>query len=358
MHTCMFREDVRLAEYTTIGLGGPARFFARCHRVEQIRDCLVAARRLRLPVQVLGGGSNIIFPDAGFPGLVVKVELSGRDRQLDGAWALVSAGAGERWDDIVDWCVGNGLGGIECLSGIPGLVGATPIQNVGAYGQEIGDVLVSLQAIDRASLEQVEFQAAECEFGYRRSRFRATDRDRYIITRVTCRLVRAGRPKIRYAELSRYLQEHASLDNLESGRPVLSAVRSAVLALRKGKSMLHDPADPNARSVGSFFLNPVVAPDQFAALQETWPAIPSFPAEGGIKIPAAWLVERAGYAKGHRHKGAGVSTRHALALVNCGGTTQDLLELAAAIETRVWETFRIRLEREPVVVRYDQVQWS
>jgi UDP-N-acetylmuramate dehydrogenase len=350
----MFENDVPLAEHTTLGLGGRATRFARCRRVEQIRECLGVAGRQGWAVQVLGGGSNIIFPDAGFPGLVLKIELAGVDWQRDGAWATVTAGAGETWDELVGWCVDHHLAGVECLSGIPGLVGATPIQNVGAYGQEICETLVSLQALDRESLESVEFSASECAFGYRRSRFKAEDRDRYIITQVTYRLQRRGRPAIRYPELDRYLAEHVAPDDLERGQPSLAAVRSAVLALRRRKSMLLDPSDPNARSVGSFFLNPVVTPGEFARLQARWPQMPSFPAPSGIKIPAAWLVEQAGFPKGYRHKGAGISSKHALALINCGGTTHDLLELAGMIQGRVAEIFGLHLEREPVVVQLNQ----
>jgi UDP-N-acetylmuramate dehydrogenase len=354
----MLRHDVALAEHTTLGLGGRAARFAHCQRVEQVRECLGLARQRGWPVQVLGGGSNIIFPDAGFPGLVLKVELAGVDWQQHGAWATVTAGAGEVWDELAAWCVDHHLAGVECLSGIPGLVGATPIQNVGAYGQEIRESLVSVQAVDRESLESVEFPASACAFGYRRSRFKTQDRDRYIITQVTYRLRRHGKPTIRYAELERYLTERATSKDLERGQPSLAAVRSAVLALRQSKSMLLDASDPDARSVGSFFLNPVVTAEEFARLQGRWRDIPSFPAPAGIKIPAAWLVEQAGFPKGYRHKGAGISSKHALALINCGGTTRDLLELAGMIQDGVAETLGILLEREPVVVHVDEAMWS
>jgi UDP-N-acetylmuramate dehydrogenase len=346
----MFQSGVLLAQHTTLGLGGPARLFARCRSEEEIRECLRRADRERLAVQVLGGGSNIIFPDQGFPGLVLRVELAGLDCREDGPSAFLTAGSGEMWDEVVRWSVASNLGGIECLSGIPGLVGATPIQNVGAYGQEISDTLVSLQAVDRASLELVMFEASECDFAYRRSRFKYQDRDRYVITRATYRLRRNAEPQIRYAELRRFLESQGPWSNLEAGHPTLGAVREAVLALRRGKSMLLDPADPNARSVGSFFLNPVMALDRFAELHARWPEVPHFPAPDGIKVAAAWLVEQAGFHKGYRHKGAGISAKHALALINCEGTTDDLLELAALIEASVWDRFGIQLEREPVVV--------
>lgn len=347
MHTHLLQENVPLADHTTLGLGGPARYLVTAQSVDQIRECLTLARRERLPVQVLGGGSNIVFPDAGFPGLVLKVGLPGVAFEGD----TVTAGAGEVWDDLVATCVERGLAGIECLSGIPGLVGATPIQNVGAYGQEVSDTLVSLRALDRESLEPVEFAGAECRFGYRRSRFKLADRDRYIVTQVTFHLRSGGRPNIQYPELQHYLQERVNLDEMESGRPVLSAVRQAVLTLRRGKSMLVDPADPHSRSAGSFFVNPILSGRELMRLQAEWTQIPVFRTPEGLKVPAAWLVERAGFPKGTRRGGVGLSAHHALALVNYGGTARELLNLAGEIQQQVHATFGIHLELEPVIVK-------
>ncbi len=350
------RQDVPLDKYTTIGLGGRAKYFATCRSVADLRDGLTYARETGLPVQVLGGGSNILFADHGFEGLVLKIDLRGLHLDAPGDGINVTVGAGEPWDPFVQTCITRGLAGLECLSGIPGSVGATPIQNVGAYGQEVSDTVFSLQALDRTSLEQVRFQGTDCAFRYRYSRFKDQDRERYVITQVTYRLQPQGRPEIRYPELARQIQSQVDLKTLPPGRPALEAVRKVVLALRRRKSMLFDPNDPDARSVGSFFLNPILTPDQLRRLQARWAAggesspIPAFEAAKGIKVPAAWLVEQAGFHKGYCHKGAGISSKHALALVNRGGTTRQLMALANAIQGAVHDRFGIHLEIEPVLV--------
>ena len=347
------RENVPLAPHTTIGLGGDARYFWDCASESELHEALQFGAARRLPIQVLAGGSNIIFPDAGYPGLVVKVGLRGAAFQDAGEAVLVRAAAGADWDALVREAVDRGLAGIECLSGIPGTVGGTPVQNVGAYGQEIAETLVSVACLDRASLERRDFRADECGFAYRQSRFKREDRDRYIILEVTLRLQRQGRPSLRYAELAEEVRRTAPIDALAPAA-ALGAVRDAVLALRRKKSMVLAADDPNSRSVGSFFVNPVLPPGAFEALQgRLGPAagpIPTFAADGGVKVPAAWLVERAGFPKGHRRGGVGISGNHALALVNYGGTTAELLALATSIERTVYDRFGIRLEREPVVV--------
>jgi len=347
------RENVPLAPHTTIGLGGDARYFWDCASESELREALHFAAARRLAIQVLAGGSNIIFSDAGYPGLVVKVGLRGAAFQDAGEAVLVRAAAGADWDALVREAVDRGLAGTECLSGIPGTVGATPVQNVGAYGQEIAETLVSVACVDRASLERREFRADECRFAYRQSRFKREDRDRYIILEVTLRLQRQGRPSLRYAELAEEVRRTAPIDALAPAA-ALGAVRTAVLALRRKKSMVLAADDPNSRSVGSFFVNPVLPPGAFEALRgRLGPAagpIPTFAADGGVKLPAAWLVERAGFAKGYRRGGVGISGNHALALVNHGGTTAELLALATSIERTVYDRFGIRLEREPVVV--------
>jgi len=320
-----------------MGLGGPARYWAECASLDEMRACLTWAAGAGLPVQVLGGGSNVLFADAGYSGLVLKVGLRGV--VFNGA--TVEVAAGEDWDGLVQCCVERGLAGVECLSGIPGSVGATPIQNVGAYGQEVKDTIVAVRVLDRQTLAEVAFAPAECDFAYRQSRFKGADRDRFIVTAVTYRLDAGGQPQIRYPELRRHLSgEH----------PTLATVRDAVLALRRRKSMVIDPQDPNSRSVGSFFLNPVIDAEAFAALKGRYPRIPHFPAAAGVKVPAAWLVEQAGFHKGLQRGAVGISQRHALALVNRGGTTRQVLALAAEIRDAVEQTFGIRLEREPVLV--------
>jgi UDP-N-acetylmuramate dehydrogenase len=350
------QENIPLAGHTTIRLGGPARYFIHCSTVPEIHEAIAFAREQRLRVQVLGGGSNMVFPDEGFPGVVMRVGLRGIDEQEKDGRMHVRVAAGELWDDVVALFITRGLRGIECLSGIPGYVGATPIQNVGAYGQEVAETIVAVEALERETGESVTFANSECGFAYRQSRFKQDDADRYIITSVTYELDTGGRPEIRYPELQKLIESTVDFNNLPSGAPALGAVRSTVLALRRRKSMVIDPEDPNSVSVGSFFMNPVLSEEEFRRLQARWEErrgagpIPVFPAPQGNKVPAAWLVEQAGFQKGFRKGGAGISANHALAIINCGGTSTDVLSLARDIRARVREEFGIELVPEPVIV--------
>jgi UDP-N-acetylmuramate dehydrogenase len=307
-------------------------------------------------VQILGGGSNILFSDEGYDGLVVKIDLKGISLTDEGDFIIAHAAAGEDWDEFVKLCIDHACSGIECLSGIPGLIGATPMQNVGAYGQEVSDTIISLNALDSKNLKEDEFTNKECRFGYRQSRFRTEDAGRYIITEVTFRLKKSSRPEINYPELRNYLEANFGLNILATGRPALDAIRSSVLVIRKKKSMVIDPADTNTRSVGSFFMNPVLSKREFESLEEQWQLsggksqIPTFKVQGTIKVPAAWLVEKAGFHRGYRKGGAGISANHSLALINCGGTTREILDLAEEIQQSISKRFGILLEREPVVV--------
>jgi len=350
------REHVPLAPYTTLGLGGKARYFTECGTDEQVRAALAYATDRRLPVYLLGGGSNVVFLDSGFPGLVLRITIGGMEFR-DGPTPEVRVGAGVDWDTLVQGVVERGWSGVECLSGIPGTVGGTPIQNVGAYGQEIAETVVSVACLDRTTLERRTFTARDCAFGYRDSRFKRADRGRYVVLEVTLRLARDQRPRIRYPELQRAVAGLGGVETVAPGEAV-RLVREAVLALRRSKSMVLDPADPNTHSAGSFFMNPVLSAGAFADLEKRWKGIPSFPADGGVKVPAAWLVEQAGFPKGYRGEGrtggggggAGISTRHALALVNLGGTSADLLALAEKVQAGVEKQFGIRLAYEPEVV--------
>jgi len=344
------REHVPLAPYTTLGLGGKARYFIECATEEQVGAALSDAAERRLPVYVLGGGSNIVFLDSGFPGIVLRITIGGMELR-DGPGPEVRAGAGVDWDKLVQSVVERGWTGVECLSGIPGTVGGTPIQNVGAYGQEIAETLVSVDCLDRTTLERRTFTARDCAFGYRDSRFKRADRGRFVVLGVTLRLARDQKPRIRYPELERAVAGLGGCDTVPPGEAV-ALVRQAVLSLRRSKSMVLDPADPNTRSAGSFFTNPVVSAAAFADLAKRWKDIPSFPADSGVKVPAAWLVEHAGFPKGYRRSGggAGISTRHALALVNLGGTSAELLTLAEEVRAGVEKQFGIRLAYEPEVV--------
>ncbi|MGE3527083.1 MAG: UDP-N-acetylmuramate dehydrogenase, partial [Gemmatimonadales bacterium] len=320
-------EHHRLAPYTTLNLGGPARYFTEAPSVEALRESLQWARDRDLPVWILGGGSNVVFPDAGFPGLVIRIGIGGIDADpaFPGRYRVA---AGVDWDRFVSRAVTDGAAGIECLSGIPGTAGATPIQNVGAYGQEVSQTIREVHCLERTTLETRTFGVEECAFAYRQSRFKHAERDRYVVLRVDFQLEPGGEATIRYAELNADVERAGGLKGLPAAE-ALSLVRERVLGLRRGKSMVLDPADPNTRSAGSFFLNPVVSAEAFRAIEERWAAggggaIPAFPAGDQVKVPAAWLVEHAGFGKGYRRGSAGVSTRHSLALVNYGESAADL----------------------------------
>ncbi len=350
------QRNVPLAPLTTLSLGGAADEFASCTTIDDLRQAVRSTVVRMVPLHVLGGGSNVIVPDEGVSGLVAHIALRGVRMTDDGDGVLVEAAAGEPWDELVLRTISEGLGGVECLSGIPGLTGATPIQNVGAYGQEVSDTIVRVTALDRGSLEEVTFSGSACGFRYRQSRFKGADADRYIVTSVTFRLRKNAAPAIRYAELRRYLDEEGLRGDAPPGRPGLEAVRAAVLSLRRRKSMVIDPEDANTRSAGSFFMNPVLTPPALQDLQQRWTSaggkdpLPVFTSDEGTKVPAAWLVEHAGFPKGFRRGGAGISSHHALALINCGGTTRDLLDLAAEIQSAVAAQFGLKLEREPVIL--------
>jgi UDP-N-acetylmuramate dehydrogenase len=351
------RENIPLADYTTIGLGGPARYFLEASSQRMLEEGLQFASGKNIPVHILGGGSNIIVADEGFHGLVLHAGLQGITSTDEPDSVLVTAAAGEPFDRFIQSCIDRGLGGIECLSGIPGSVGATPIQNVGAYGQEISGTAVSVRVLDRQSLKAFELTARECRFGYRRSRFREEENNRFIILDVTFRLKKNARPVIHYPELQTLIDASGVLERSENGTPVLQAVRDAVLMLRRRKSMVINPQDPDSHSVGSFFTNPVLTQESFESLVRFWKKngdgnpIPSFGSAQGVKVPAAWLVEKAGFHRGYAYKNVGISRNHSLALVNRGGTTKELLELASMIQSAVLEKFSIQLEREPVIVQ-------
>src|SRR5215831_15462266 len=369
-----FVAQVPLAGYTTLHLGGPARHFAEAADDTELVAQVWAADERGEPLLVLGGGSNLVVADEGFPGAVVHVATRGIHHEADGDHVLLTMAAGEDWDTVVAGTVADGLAGLECLSGIPGLAGATPIQNVGAYGQEVAQTLVAVRGYDRERGEVVDLAAAECGFGYRTSSFkrslqRAGARPgglpgpvtgRFVVLGVTFRLERSAMSApVRYPELARVLGV------AEGGRAPLAEVRTAVLALRRGKGMVLDPADPDTRSAGSFFTNPVLDLAAFAALERAVAAtcgpgvhVPRFPAgPGQVKVPAAWLIERAGFAKGYPDGpipgsgGARISAKHTLALVNPGGaTTAGLLALAREVADGVRKAFGVDLAAEPVLV--------
>ncbi len=352
MTTPGFDRNVPLAEHTTIRLGGPASHFVTVTSIDQIRTCLRRAAENQWPVQILGGGSNIIFSDDGFNGLVIRIGLSGIEYTEKGDEGFLRVASGENWDDVVRFAIQKGASGIECLSGIPGLAGAVPVQNVGAYGQEVRETIISVKVLDRTTLQEREFSNEECDFSYRQSRFKQNDRERFVITEVLLRLSPNGKPAIRYDELQRHIESTSKNILNQRGPAALTAIRASVMALRKRKSMVADSADLHSRSCGSFFMNPVLTRAEFRSLQHRVnnTDLPYFPADKGVKVPAAWLVEQAGFHKGYRSGNVGVSVNHSLALVNYGGTTNELLALANAIQREVHEQFNISLQREPVIV--------
>lgn len=308
-------------------------------------QALAWAERYGVAVHILGGGSNVVIADSGVDGLVVHMGFRGvQTEQREGAIEL-TAQAGEPWDALVDRTTAGGLAGLECLSGIPGFVGATPIQNVGAYGQDVSETIVRVRVLDRRTLAVSELSRAECGFGYRTSIFKSRDPERYVVLAVTYRLEPGGAPKVRYADLERALAER----NIPS--PTLTAVREAVLGVRRSKSMLVDRTDRNSQSCGSFFLNPLIPSAALADVQARAPnePLPNWPSSDGmIKLPAAWLIERAGFHKGQRFGTAGISSRHTLALVNyTGDRSGDVVALARRIRARVQEHFGVTLVPEP-----------
>jgi UDP-N-acetylmuramate dehydrogenase len=336
----LIEENVPLAPLTTIGIGGPARFFLRAQSVDDVREGLAWAGER--PVFLLGGGSNLLISDAGFDGLVIRLDLRGITVESEDEHAMVKVAAGEPWDDFVAYAVSRGWAGIECLSGIPGSTGATPIQNVGAYGQEVAETIARVEALDRTTGTVVWFTNRDCRFGYRSSLFKNIERERYVVLSVTFRLKRNGCATIRYPELQKYVDERGiSVDDLEG-------VREAVIAIRKRKGMVLDPNDPDTRSDGSFFMNPIVTRAQYEAFARIAPDAPHFPAGDEVKLSAAWLIEHAGFHKGFVHGNVGLSTKHSLALINRGGgTAAEAVELVRMIQEKVRATFGVEIHPEP-----------
>jgi UDP-N-acetylmuramate dehydrogenase len=349
------RENVPLAPLSTLGVGGTARHYARVSSADEVLGAVDWARARDLPLFVLGGGSNVVLSDAGHPGLVLHLATRGVETRREGARVEVTAEAGEPWDELVASAVAQGWAGVECLSGIPGLVGATPIQNVGAYGQDVSETVVSVEALDLTTGRVERLASEECAFAYRDSRFKSADKGRFIVLRVTYALRPGGPPSVRYAELARRLEEQGLAE------PSLADVRETVVALRRRKSMVLDAQDPNARSVGSFFTNPIVsaafADDLEAAVrreglirEDEHP--PRFPArDGHVKLSAAWLIEKSGLAKGYGRGNVGLSSRHTLAIVNRGGAAaSEVVALAREVRDRVRARFGVTLVPEPVFV--------
>ena len=359
------RTQVPLAAFTTLGLGGPAATLAEPAHEAALVAAVRDADERGEPVFVLGGGSNVVISDAGFPGIVVRVATRGLSfAPADPGAQAMTVAAGENWDDVVAHCVAAELAGLECLSGIPGLAGATPIQNVGAYGQEVADTITSVRAYDRERRHVAEIPAAACRFSYRTSSFKRTPftpgspTGRFVILAVTFRLTPGSRSApVRYPELA------TELGVAVGERVPLGEARAAVLKLRARKGMVLDAGDPDTRSAGSFFTNPILTEAEFAGVtrraqraQGPDVRVPQFPGrDGHVKVPAAWLIEHAGFGKGHAGPGhagpARISSKHTLALINPGGaSTSSLLALAGQIRDGVRDAFGVTLVIEPVLV--------
>jgi UDP-N-acetylmuramate dehydrogenase len=360
------QENVPLAPLTTLQVGGAARYFAELKREDEVSEVVQFARGRDLPLFVLGGGSNLLVADSGWPGLVQKISVGGisnlnpdgKNNDKSNA-VLFSVGAGVDWDDFVAQAVVQNCAGVECLSGIPGSVGGTPVQNVGAYGQEVSDTIESVRAFDTQTDRIVVLPRPACGFRYRSSIFNTTERGRYIILRVNYRLKRGGTPALKYADLQRHFAERLAAKQM----PTLAETREAVRAIRRSKGMLIVPGDDDCRSAGSFFKNPVLTEEEFKELAErasaegleipSYPVVHSEPLDSQHKVSAAWLVEHSGFAKGYAAGAAGISGKHALALINRGAAhASDIVALKDEIQQAVQRAWGILLEPEPVFVGF------
>jgi len=349
----LLQENVPLAPLTTFRIGGPARFLIEAKSASDVQEAVTFARSSDLPLFVLGGGSNLVVADAGWPGVVLKIAIAGieqRPGQYEGK-VLFDAGAGESWDRFVSRAVAADCAGVECLSGIPGSVGGTPVQNVGAYGQEVSETIESVEVFDFQDGQVRELCSEACGFSYRSSIFNTTERGRFIILRVTYALILGGAPHLEYADLKRHFEERKT-------SPTLAETREAVLHIRALKGMLIIPGDPDCQSAGSFFKNPVLTEQQHedlrkrAALKRL--TLPTYPAlDSKKKVSAAWLVENSGFTRGYDLGRVGISRKHALAIVNRGGATAaEVLALKDQIQQRVHEIWGLKLEPEPVMVGF------
>jgi len=355
----LLQENVGLAPLTTFHIGGPARYFVEAKTPGEVEEAVAFARANDIPLFALGGGSNLVVADSGWPGLVLKIAITGIDRRsaTDGEGrTLFDVGAGESWDRFVSHSVIAHCAGVECLSGIPGNVGGTPVQNVGAYGQEVSETIDSVEVFDRKDGVVRELCKEACGFSYRSSIFNTTERDRFIILRVTYALIPGGEPRLEYNDLKRHFEGRET-------RPDLAETREAVRHIRGLKGMLIVPGDPDCQSAGSFFKNPVLSEEAHAALQKRAEAkglnLPSYPAlssrdtKKSKKVSAAWLVEKSGFARGYGLGHVGISSKHALAIVNRGGArAAEVLALKEQIQQRVEEIWGVKLEPEPVMVGF------
>jgi UDP-N-acetylmuramate dehydrogenase len=347
----LITENVPLAPLTTLKVGGTARYFIEAETISEVSQAVEFSRSKDLPLFVLGGGSNLVISDAGWPGLVLKIGITGINHRHGHDEVVFEAGAGEDWDKFVGFVVAHNCAGIECLSGIPGSVGGTPVQNVGAYGQEVANTMESVLALDLRDGQLHELCNQACGFSYRTSIFNTTERGRYIILQVNYALKHGGEAYVAYADLKRYFAGW-------SEKPSLANTRDAVRKIRSGKGMLLTAGDEDCRSAGSFFKNPILSPEQYHALTSRASGknlqIPSYPAlDAQKKVSAAWLVEHSGFSRGYGNGSVGISRKHALAIVNRGNATaSEIVAFKEVIQQRVQEIWGVFLEPEPVFVGF------
>ena len=346
----LIQENVLLARLTTLKIGGEARFFVRAEGEKDVVKALKFAAENDLNVFILGGGSNVLIADEGFDGLVLQIAFKGISVAEENDAVLVTATAGEDWDEFVAFCVSRNLQGVECLSGIPGFVGGTPVQNVGAYGQEVSETIEAVKVLERGTGEIFEMNSVDCGFSYRTSIFNTTKKNRFVVLAVTFQLKPNGTPKIIYKDLREFFGNQL---------PTLQETRAAVLKIRATKSMVIDERDPNSKSAGSFFKNPIVDIEKFAEIERRAKEseigkVPNFAVDDkNVKIPAAWLIENAGFCKGYKFGNVGISTKHTLAIVNLGNAAaKDVLDFKSEIQIKVKEKFDIDLKPEPVFVGF------
>jgi UDP-N-acetylmuramate dehydrogenase len=346
----LVRENVSLAPLTTLRVGGPARYFVEATNLTEVSEAVAFAHSHNLPLFTLGGGSNVVISDEGWPGLVLKIGLTGINHSHQRGSVQFEVAAGEDWDAFVSYAVTHNCAGVECLSGIPGSVGGTPVQNVGAYGQEVSDTIDSVLVFDLRDNQVHDLCKEACRFAYRTSIFNGGEQGRYIILRVNYTLIPGGAPHIEYADLRRHFADKVS--------PTLAETREAVRQIRASKAMLIQPGDPDSRSAGSFFKNPIVSLDQYLEISrraaERNLQIPSYPAlDAQRKISAAWLVEHSGFSKGYSEGPVGISSKHALAIINRGqARAWDVFQFHEEIQKKVEETWGLRLHTEPVFVGF------
>ena len=349
----LIEENVLLAPLTTIKVGGPARYFVEARTISEVSEAVNFSRSRSILLFILGGGSNLVIHDQGWPGLVLRIGISGIEENIQREQTTFDVGAGEEWDKFVARAVARNCAGIECLSGIPGSVGGTPVQNVGAYGQEVAETIESVLAFDLRDNQVRELCNEVCGFSYRTSIFNTSERGRFVILRVTYALNPGGEPRVEYADLKKYFAGWKE-------KPTLAETRDAVRKIRASKGMLISPGDDDSRSAGSFFKNPILSPEQYQELSRQAAAknlqVPSYPALDALKkVSAAWLVEHSGFSKGFGHGRVGISRKHALAIVNRGdATAADIVALKEQIQQRVEDIWGVRLEPEPVFVGFQE----